>query len=136
MIDAFFSVVFLVVMFIYSVKLTFISLGFLAIIGVIYVMITPELRQRLEDKFQMGAHSNSYLVESVTGVQTVKSLAIEGSMFRKWEDKLGKYLKSSFNLLLSLEKRRIKKRLKHCLNPNLKQIFPKIMSNKSVIQSE
>lgn len=100
LIDAFFSVVFLVVMFIYSVKLTFISLGFLAIIGVIYVMITPELRQRLEDKFQMGAHSNSYLVESVTGVQTVKSLAIEGSMFRKWEDKLGKYLKSSFNLAI------------------------------------
>lgn len=100
LIDAFFSVVFLVVMFLYSVKLTFISLGFLAIIGVIYVMITPELRARLEEKFQMGAHSNSYLVESVTGVQTVKSLAIEGSMFRKWEEKLGKYLKSSFNLAI------------------------------------
>lgn len=48
----------------------------------------------------MGAHSNSYLVESVTGVQTVKSLAIEGSMFRKWEEKLGKYIKSSFNLAI------------------------------------
>ncbi len=100
LIDAFFSVVFLAIMFVYSVKLTFISLGFLAIIGVIYVLITPELRTRLEEKFQMGAHSNSYLVEAVTGVQTVKSLAIEGSMFRKWEDKLGKYLKSSFNLAI------------------------------------
>ncbi len=100
LIDAFFSTVFLAIMFIYSVKLTFISLGFLAIIGIIYVLITPELRLRLEEKFQMGAHSNSYLVESVTGVQTVKSLAIEGSMFRKWEEKLGKYLKSSFNLAI------------------------------------
>ena len=100
LIDAFFSIVFLVIMFVYSVNLTLISLGFLAIIGVIYVLITPELRARLEEKFQMGAHSNSYLVESVTGVQTVKSLAIEGSMFRKWEDKLGKYLKSSFNLAI------------------------------------
>ena len=100
LIDAFFSVVFLAIMFIYSPKLTFISLGFLAVIGIIYVMITPELRNRLEEKFQMGAHSNSYLVESVTGVQTVKSLAIEGSMFRKWEEKLGKYLKSSFNLAI------------------------------------
>ncbi len=98
LIDAFFSIVFLAIMFVYSPKLTFISLGFLAAIAIIYVLITPELRQRLEEKFQMGAHSNSYLVESVTGVQTVKSLAIEGSMFRKWEDKLGKYLKSSFNL--------------------------------------
>ncbi|MBR6301975.1 type I secretion system permease/ATPase [bacterium] len=100
LIDAFFSTVFLAIMFVYSPKLTFISLGFLAIIAVIYVLITPELRLRLEEKFQMGAHSNSYLVEAVTGVQTVKSLAIEGSMFRKWEEKLGKYLKSSFNLAI------------------------------------
>ena len=100
LIDAFFSTVFLAIMFVYSPKLTFISLGFLGIIAIIYVLITPELRLRLEEKFQMGAHSNSYLVESVTGVQTVKSLAIEGSMFRKWEDKLGKYLKSSFNLAI------------------------------------
>lgn len=100
LIDAFFSVVFLAIMFVYSPKLTFISLGFLGIIAIIYVLITPELRVRLEDKFQMGAHSNSYLVESITGVQTVKSLAIEGSMFKKWEEKLGKYLKSSFNLAI------------------------------------
>ena len=100
LIDSFFSVVFLAVMFLYSPKLTYISLGFLAIIAIIYLLITPELRLRLEEKFQMGAHSNSYLVESVTGVQTVKSLAIEGSMFRKWEDKLGQYLKSSFNLAI------------------------------------
>ena len=97
-IDSMFSVVFLVIMFIYSVKLTFITLAFIFLVALIYLTITPELRARLEEKFQMGAHSNSYLVESVTGVQTVKSLAIEGSMFRKWEEKLGKYLKSSFNL--------------------------------------
>jgi subfamily B ATP-binding cassette protein HlyB/CyaB len=100
LIDSFFSVVFLVIMFVYSVQLTFISIGFITIVAIIYLAITPELRLRLEEKFQMGAHSNSYLVESVTGVQTVKSLAIEGSMFRKWEEKLGKYLKSSFNLAI------------------------------------
>ena len=54
----------------------------------------------MEDKFQMGAQSNSYLVETVTGIQTVKSLSIEGAIFRKWEEKLGKYLKSSFNLAI------------------------------------
>lgn len=99
-IDSFFSLVFVAIMLLYSVKLTMISLTFVAITAVIYLLITPELRARLEEKFQMGAHSNSYLVEAVTGVQTVKSLSIEGSMFRKWEDKLGKYLKSSFNLAI------------------------------------
>ena len=96
--DLFFSIVFVVVMLMYSVKLTMIALGFIALIGIIFLIVTPELRTRLEDKFQMGAQSNSYLVESITGVQTVKSLGVEGSMFKKWEDKLGKYIKSSFNL--------------------------------------
>lgn len=99
-IDSFFSLVFVAIMLLYSVKLTMISLTFVTLTAIIYLLITPELRARLEEKFQMGAHSNSYLVESVTGVQTVKSLSIEGSMFRKWEDKLGKYLKSSFNLAI------------------------------------
>lgn len=98
--DLFFSIVFVAIMLMYSVKLTVISLTFIAIIAIIFLIITPELRTRLEDKFQMGAQSNSYLVESITGVQTVKSLGIEGSMFRKWEDKLGKYIKSSFNLAI------------------------------------
>jgi subfamily B ATP-binding cassette protein HlyB/CyaB len=97
-IDSFFSVVFVVVMLMYSVKLTLIVLGFVAVIGLIYLFITPELRRRLEEKFQMAASSNSYLVESITGVQTVKSLAIEGSMQKKWEDHLANYVRSSFRL--------------------------------------
>lgn len=99
-IDTFFSFVFVAIMLVYSVKLTVIAISFVALIGLIYLLVTPELRVRLEEKFQMGAIQNSYLVESVTGVQTVKSLSIEGSMFRKWEEKLGKYLKSSFNLAI------------------------------------
>lgn len=99
-IDSFFSLVFVAVMFMYSVKLTLIALTFVSLVGLLYLMITPELRSRLEDKFQMGAIQNSYLVESVTGIQTVKALSLEGSMFRKWEEKLGEYLKSSFNLAI------------------------------------
>lgn len=97
-IDLFFSVVFVVMMFLYSIKLTFVVLGFVSLIAVLYLLVTPELRVRLENKFQMGAQSNSYLVESVTGIQTVKSLAIEGSMQKKWENYLGNYVKSGFQL--------------------------------------
>lgn len=99
-IDLFFSSVFVIVMFLYSVKLTFMVLGFVALIAILYVTVTPELRKRLNNKFQMGAQSNSYLVESVTGVQTVKSLALEGSMQKKWEDYLGNYVNSGFRLSL------------------------------------
>ncbi len=97
-IDLFFSTVFLVVMFIYSKVLTTIVVVFVALIAILYILVTPELRNRLNDKFQMGAQSNSYLVESITGVQTVKSLSIEGTMQKRWEDYLGQYVKSGFNL--------------------------------------
>lgn len=96
--DVVFSFVFVAVMFIYSVKLTLIVLGFVSVIGALYFFITPELRRRLEEKFQMGAQNNAYLVEAVTGVQTVKSLALEGSMQRKWEDHLAKYVSAGFDL--------------------------------------
>ena len=96
--DLLFSFVFVLMMLLYSVKLTLIAIFFVTIIELIYFFITPILRKRLEDKFQMGAASNSYLVEAVTGMQTVKSLAIEGSMQREWENYLGNYVKSSFNL--------------------------------------
>lgn len=97
-IDLFFSLVFVVMMLLYSVELTLIVLAFIAVVGVIYLVVTPELRTRLQNKFTMASESNSYLVESITGIQTVKSLAIEGSMQRRWEDTLANYLQSSFKL--------------------------------------
>ncbi|MBI5558722.1 MAG: type I secretion system permease/ATPase [Deltaproteobacteria bacterium] len=98
LIDLFFSVVFVAVMLLYSVRLTLVVLGFVTVIAFIYVLITPELRHRLEEKFQMAASSNSYLVESVTGMQTVKSLAIEGAMQKRWEDHLANYVRAGFRL--------------------------------------
>lgn len=98
LLDMLFSVVFVVMMMIYSVQLSFVSLGFIAIIATLYIIVTPNLRKRLEAKFQMGAQSNAYLVESVTGMQTVKALAIEGSMQKKWEEYLGAYVNAGFNL--------------------------------------
>lgn len=97
-IDLFFSLVFVAVMLLYSLKLTLIVVGFVSLIAILYLIITPQLRKRLENKFQMAAQANSYLVESISGVQTVKSLAIEGSMQRRWEDNLGEYVSAGFRL--------------------------------------
>ncbi len=98
LLDILFSFVFLIVMFMYSKMLTFMVLGFVSVTGVLYFFATPNLRRKLEEKFQMGADSNAFLVESVTGVETVKSLALEGSMQKRWEDKLANYVSASFKL--------------------------------------
>lgn len=98
LIDGIFSVVFVVMMGLYSPLLTGIALGFVALISIVYFILTPTFRKLLEEKFEKSAKSNAYLVEAMTGVQTVKSLAIEGMMQRRWEDFLGDYLKSNFDI--------------------------------------
>lgn len=97
-IDTVFSMVFVVVMVIYSVKLTIISMVFMVILGIMYVILTPEIRGRLESRYRMSSRQNSYLVETVTGIGTVKGLGIEGAMTRRWDEKLGEYIESGFRL--------------------------------------
>ena len=97
-VDFIFSIVFLVIMLIYSVKLSMVVMGIIFIIATLFFIITPEYKRRLDEKFYTGAKANSYLVESVTGIQTVKSLAIEGNIQKKWEDVLADSVKASFNL--------------------------------------
>ena len=98
LLDVLFSFVFLVVMFLYSIKLTLIALSFVITMAVIYFFATPNFRKRLDEKFNMGAEQNAFLVESVTGVETVKSLALEGAMQKRWEDKLADYISAGFKL--------------------------------------
>ncbi len=97
-VDFVFSIVFLVIMLIYSVKLSMVVMGIIFIIATLFFIITPEYKRRLDEKFYTGAKANSYLVESVTGIQTVKSLAIEGNIQKKWENVLADSVKASFNL--------------------------------------
>lgn len=97
-IDLAFSIVFLAVMCIYSVWLTLIVVASLPVYAVVSGALVPALRQRLNEKFARGADSQSFLVEAVSGVETVKSMAIEPQFIRKWETQLAAYVASSFRV--------------------------------------
>jgi len=56
-------------------------------------------RRRLETKFDRGAENQSFLVESVSAIQTLKAMAIEPQMQRRWEEQLAGYVGSSFDVL-------------------------------------
>jgi subfamily B ATP-binding cassette protein HlyB/CyaB len=95
-IDLFFTVVFFAVMWLYSPTLTVIVLLTIPFYIVLSIFITPILRHRLEQKFQHGAENQAFLVEAVNGVETLKAMAVEPQMQRKWEDQLSKYVTASF----------------------------------------
>jgi subfamily B ATP-binding cassette protein HlyB/CyaB len=98
-IDLFFTFVFLAVMFFYSPLLTWIVLGSLPVYVAISAGLTPLFRRRLDEKFSRGAENQAFLVESVTGIETLKAMAVEPQMQRRWEEQLAGYVTASFRVL-------------------------------------
>jgi ATP-binding cassette, subfamily B, bacterial HlyB/CyaB len=96
LLDVFFSVVFIAVMFIYSVPLTLIVLVSLPLYFGLSLAVVPILRSRLDIKFARGAENQSMLVETVTGIQTVKATALEPAFAKRWDTQLAGYVSASF----------------------------------------
>ncbi|MDK1290341.1 type I secretion system permease/ATPase [Pseudoalteromonas umbrosa] len=95
-IDLFFTLLFFIVMWWYSPTLTLVVLATIPLYVLLSIFITPILRARLDEKFKHGAENQAFLVESVTGVETVKAQAVEPQMQRRWEDQLARYVDASF----------------------------------------
>jgi subfamily B ATP-binding cassette protein HlyB/CyaB len=97
-IDLFFTFVFLAIMFIYSGLLTWIIVGSFPLYIAVSAITTPIFRQRLDEKFKRGAENQAFLVENVTGIETLKSMAVEPQMQRRWEEQLAGYVTASFRV--------------------------------------
>jgi len=98
-IDLFFTFVFLAVMYVYSPFLTFVVLASFPFYIAISALATPLFRRRLDVKFERGAENQAFLVESVSAIQTLKAMAIEPQMQRRWEEQLAGYVSASFDVL-------------------------------------
>ncbi len=94
--DVVFTVVFVGVMWIYSPTLTLVVMASLPLYALLSVLITPTIRARLHEKFNRGAENQSFLVEAVSGIQTVKALAVEPPLQRRWDEQLAGYVAASF----------------------------------------
>lgn len=96
--DIVFSVVFIAVMFVYSPTLTLIALTSLPLYAALTIAVVPVLRRRLDEKFERGAENQAMLVETVTGIQTVKAGALEPSFAKRWDQQLAGYVVASFKV--------------------------------------
>ena len=94
--DLLFAVVFLSVMFIYSPLLAAIVTAALPLYALLSLAVTPAFRRRLDIKFRRGAENQAFLVESITGIETIKSMAVEPVMQRRWEEQMAGYVGASF----------------------------------------
>jgi subfamily B ATP-binding cassette protein HlyB/CyaB len=98
-IDLAFTIVFIAVMLFYSPLLTLVVVGAFPFYVGISAAATPLFRERLDEKFQRGAENQAFLVESVTGIETLKAMAVEPQMQRRWEEQLASYVAASFRVV-------------------------------------
>lgn len=96
MIDLVFIVVYIVVLLFYSTSLTMIVIASIPVYAILSLIVTPVFKKRLDEKFNAGAETSSFLVESINGVQTVKSFAIEDKFEQKWGDLQADYVKAGY----------------------------------------
>jgi subfamily B ATP-binding cassette protein HlyB/CyaB len=98
-IDTLFIVVFVVVMFLYSWKLTLIALLAIPVYVAITVLVVPPLRAAAEELFRRMAVSQSFQVEAVSAVETIKAGAIEPQMQFRWENILASQVRQHYDLM-------------------------------------
>lgn len=90
--DLLFSFIFLGVMLWYSVWLTLVVLASIPLYVGLSLVFTPILRSRLNDKFNKSAENQSFLVETLSGIDTVKAMAVEPRWQQRWEQQLAAYV--------------------------------------------
>jgi HlyB family type I secretion system ABC transporter len=99
--DAVFSVIYIVVMLIYSWLLTLVALATLPICILITTIVSPIGRKQLRVKAERNARSQSHLVEVIAGIQTVKAQNVELRSRWKWQERYTQYVMAGFQTVIT-----------------------------------
>ncbi|MFN4955044.1 MAG: peptidase domain-containing ABC transporter [Aphanizomenon sp.] len=99
--DALFSLVYIVVMLFYSWQLTLVGLGTIPLFVVVTLIAAPTVSRQLRTKAERNAETQSYLVEVMSGIQTVKAQNIELRSRFSWQKKYAKFVVAGFKTVLT-----------------------------------
>ncbi len=94
--DSIFAVVYLALMFYYNIPLTFVALAVLPLFAILTLIATPILRNWLNETFNRSADSQSFLVETITGIHSVKAHAAEPAARVRWEGLFARFIRTGF----------------------------------------
>ena len=99
--DAVFSVIYIAVMIFYSPLLTIVALATVPLFAILTLTVSPILRQQARVKAERNADQQSYLVEVVSGIQTVKAQNIELRSRWNWQDRYARYVNAGFKTVIT-----------------------------------
>ncbi|WP_413744751.1 type I secretion system permease/ATPase [Synechococcus sp. MIT S9451] len=101
LLDACFSVIYILVMVVYSWLLTLIALAVLPIQVGLTLIGAPLFRRQYRQAAEANAKTQSHLVEVLTGIQTVKSQNVEMVSRFSWQEFYAGYINRSFEKTIS-----------------------------------
>jgi ATP-binding cassette subfamily B protein len=94
--DAVFSIIYIIVMVIYSWLLTLVALATVPLFALLTFVVSPVVRQQSRAKAERNAATHSYLVEILSGIQTVKAQNIELRSRWQWQERYAQYISAGF----------------------------------------
>jgi ATP-binding cassette subfamily B protein len=99
--DAVFSVIYIIVMLCYSWLLTLVALGTVPLFALLTFIVAPIIRVQLRSKAERNASTQSYLVEVISGIQTVKAQSIELKSRWEWQRRYARYVSDGFKTVVT-----------------------------------
>lgn len=95
-VDTIFSLLYILVMTIYSWQLTLVALVTVPVFMGLTLIVSPIVRRQLRTKAEKSSRTQSYLVEVLSGIQTVKAQNIETRSRWQWQKRYARYVKAGF----------------------------------------
>ena len=99
--DTIFSIIYILIMCIYSIKLTICSLLVIPLFMALVVIFSPISKRYILNQAVARAKVNSHLVEGISGIESIKSQGLEFVTESKWENFYQKQIDASFNHSIS-----------------------------------
>ena len=98
--DAVFSVIYIAVMVVYSGVLTAVTLGVVPLFLALTFLASPAIKGQLRKAAEKNATTQSLLIESLSGVQTIKAQNAENTAAWRWQRSYSSFMSESFRTLL------------------------------------
>lgn len=99
--DAVFSVIYIAVMLALNPLMTAVAVAGVPFFAVIILINSPIIQRLLRKKAERYADSQSYLVEILNGIQTVKAQNLELRSRWEWSSRYARFMTASFNTVLT-----------------------------------
>ena len=97
--DIIFAIVYFVAMFLYSTLLSYAVLLMIPLFVILNLIVAPIFKRLINDQFLIGSENRSFLIETITGIHTVKSSSVESNFIRRYEEILARFVKASLSVV-------------------------------------